>query len=476
MMRQLLFWTSTVALGPACTCSQTTEIQQAAEQARLERLPRSQNGLLDAAVAPAHRTSHARVAAPSEPTPKRCQSGSAQQTITALGTAVGDEDFAPFGVEVGVPLVEKTGFWIPWLSTDGKASSVGINEVHRDLLSSRTVSLGAVHWDGGPPRVARVNAETLLTVVPDGDAHGGNYRIAAISGSSLTWGADVDGSSDDSPAFDLAATGGKALLVWDDYDRSGGRGTVRGVLLGPDGQISRDLDHLSSDTADVEGPRLTKHEHGYWLAWLRVVWTPKTKGPVAAPTTVAPDSEGAAVQVKERWIEVLPLDLDGNPSAEPLRVSAADAMVQGFDLEAGHGGGLVISWRQDFANAGTNGGEIWTAHLDAGGALEAFAVEAPAVGGTLPVLLFDPQPPSGVPHGWLSVEASGGDSALAALSPFGKPLEVLTGNVGLGVASVIAALDGQLLLAKPQGRNIVLQLARCAYSPGAAGRDAGVPH
>ena len=172
----------------------------------------------------------------------------------------------------------------------------------------------------------------------------------------------------------------------------------------------------------------------------------------------------------------MPLDLDGNPSAEPLRVSAADAMVQGFDLEAGHGGGLVISWRQDFANAGTNGGEIWTAHLDAGGALEAFAVEAPAVGGTLPVLLFDPQPPSGVPHGWLSVEASGGDSALAALSPFGKPLEVLTGNVGLGVASVIAALDGQLLLAKPQGRNIVLQLARCADSPGAAGRDAGGPH
>jgi hypothetical protein len=51
----------------------------------------------------------------------------------------------------------------------------------------------------------------------------------------------------------------------------------------------------------------------------------------------------------------------------------------------------------------------------------------------------------------------------------------LTGNVGLGVASVLAALDGQLLLASPRGRNIVLQLARCAYSPNVAGRDAGVP-
>lgn len=428
---------------------------------------------MDAAAAPTARLSSTRASA--KLATKRCQSGTAQQTITALGTAVGDEDFAPFGVEVGVPLVEPTGFWIPWLSTDGKSSSVGINELPRDLLSSRTVSLGAVHWDGGPPRLARVNQETLLTIVPDGDANGGNYRVGVLEGSSVTWGADVDGSSDDSPAFDVAATGGKALLVWDDYDRSLGRGTVRGVVLGPDGRISKDLNHLSPDTADVEGPRLTKHENGYWLAWLRVVWTPKTAGPNTLPTAAAPDSEGAALQVKERWIEVVPLDPDGNLTGQPLRVSAADAMVQGFDLEAGHGGGLVISWRQDFANAGTNGGEIWTAHLDAGGALEAFAVEAPAVGGTLPVLLFDPQPPSGVPHGWLSVEASGGDSALAALSPFGKPLEVLTGNVGLGVASVLAALDGQLLLAKPHGRNIVLQLARCAYSPDVAGRDAGAP-
>src|SRR5690606_13427836 len=184
-------------------------------------------------------------------------------------------------------------------------------------------------------------------------------------------------------------------------------------------------------------------------------------------TNVDPDvaDEQPALEVSQRWIEVVPLDLDGNLTSQPLRVSDADAMVQGFDLEAGHGGGLVLSWRQDFANAGTNGGAVWTARLSADGALEAFPVEAPTAGGTLPVLLFDPNPPSGSPHGWLSLEAKGGDSALAALSPFGHPLEVLTGNVGLGVASVLGVLQGQMLLATPKGRDINLRLAQCAYSP-----------
>jgi hypothetical protein len=215
---------------------------------------------------------------------------------------------------------------------------------------------------------------------------------------------------------------------------------------------------------------------------LRVDWTPKPTGtkaalaPVSASATkpAAVDGEQPALEMSHRWIEVVPLDLDGNTTAQPLRVSATDTMVQGFDMEAGHGGGLVLSWRQDFANSGTSGGSIWTARLNPDGALEVYPVDAPAVGGTLPVLLFDPNPPSGVPHGWLSVEAKGGDSALAALSPFGQPLEVLTGNVGLGLASVLGVLQGQMLLATPKGRDIALQLAQCAYSP-VKSADAGVP-
>lgn len=411
---------------------------------------------------------------------ERCRLGAAQQTIRALGSAVSEGDFAPFGVEVGAALVEANGFIVPWLSSDGKTSTLGLTQVGTELLSARTVSLGQVHWDGGPPRVARVDAQTLLAVVPDGDAHGESYRVATVRGEGVQWGADLDGSSDDSPAFDFAASEGKALLVWDDYVREEGRGAIRGVSLGANGQLARDLGRLSPADSDVEGPRLARHKNGYWLAWLRVDWVPRTKGqkpaaPISTPTTPAVvDGEQSALEVAQRWIEVVPLDLDGNVTAQPLRVSARDAMVQGFDLEAGHAGGLVLSWRQDFANSGTSGGSIWTARLNPDGALEVFPVEAPAVGGTLPVLLFDPNPPSGVPHGWLSVEAKGGDSALAALSPFGQPLEVLTGNVGLGLASVLGVLQGQMLLATPRGRDIALQLAQCAYSPASTRADAGV--
>ncbi len=478
-MRSLLFSTFGALAALSCTCSRTSE--QGAPTSRFS--PEIAPGIAaDAGEVRSelHRAAGEQGNKKSSAVAKRCNLGTARQTIRALGTAVGEGDFAPFGVEVGAALVEGTGFVVPWLSSDGKTSTLGLVQLGAELLTNRNVSLGQVHWDGGPPRVARIDAETLLAVVPDGDAHGEGYRVAVVRGEGVQWGADLDGSSDDSPAFDFAATGNKALLVWDDYVREEGRGTIRGMAIGSDGQVVRDLGRLSPADADVEGPRLARHKNGYWLAWLRVDWTPKAKGAKSAATpssnvTLAPVVEGeqAALEMSQRWLEVVPLDLDGNVVGQPQRVSPADAMVQGFDVEAGHGGGLVLSWRQDFANSGTSGGSIWTARLNPDGALEMFPVDAPAVGGTLPVLLFDPNPPSGVPHGWLSVESKGGDSALAALSPFGQPLEVLTGNVGLGVASVLGVLQGQMLLATPRGRDIVLELAQCAYLPNQPRPDAG---
>lgn len=465
-------WAGLVALG--CTCSRTPPDGAAGGPSSvIEGVEADAGPMRPRAATPS--TEDKKPAAKSVAA-KRCRIGGAQQTIRALGSVASEEDFAPFGVEIGVPLVEASGFSVPWLSSDGKTSTLGLTTLGRDLLSARPTSLGAVHWDGGPPRLARVDGETLLAVVPDGDAHGESYRVAVVRGEGVTWGADLDGSSDDSPAFDFAASAGKAVMVWDDYVREEARGAIRGVLIGPGGELVRDLGRLSPAGTDVEAPRLARHKDGYWLAWLRVAWEAKSKSAKPTPVTApARDPDQAALEVKQRWIEVVPLDLGGNVTGEPLRVSPADAMVQGFDLEAGHGGGLVLSWRQDFANSGTDGGSLWTARLGADGALEAFPVEAAKVGGTLPVLLFDPNPPSGVPHGWLSIEATGGDSALCALSPFGKPLEGLTSNVGLGVASVLGALEGQLLLAKPKGRDIVLSLAECKYSPeGLRATDAGV--
>ena len=175
----------------------------------------------------------------------------------------------------------------------------------------------------------------------------------------------------------------------------------------------------------------------------------------------------------QRWIEVLPLDEQGRAVGEAMAVSSRDAMVQGFDMQAGHDGSLLLSWREHFANAGTSGGEVFIARLTAGGSLERYPVDGTALGGTLPTLLFDPRPPSGVPHAWLTLEAAGGDSALAALSPMGEPLQLLVGDIGLGVASALGALQGELLLAKPKGRDVVFSLARCKYTAGTYRPDAG---
>lgn len=409
---------------------------------------------------------------------ERCVSGTAQHTLRALGAkgSADEDEFAPFGVEVGAALVDANGFWVPWLSSDGKSSQVGVTLLSPDLLTTRAVELGEVKWDTGPPRLARVDKDVVLAAIPDSDANGGSYRIAKLGAGTVVWGADVDGSSDDSPAFDLAAAAGQALLVWDDYLREQGRGTIRANLLSGSGQLMRDLGSLSPAESDVESPRLVQHQSGYWLAWLRVEWERlKHSQGGAAPLLDVTDPEQPALTPKARWIEVVPLDPQGVVTGAPIRVSAADAMVQGFDLQSGHEGGLLITWREDFSNAGTNGGQVWVARLSPDGSLERHPINNAEPGGTLPVFLFDPMAPSGLPHGWLTLESERGETALAALSPFGKPLESLAVNIGLGTASILAALDGQLLVAQPKGRDVTLKLIRCKYEPKPRKADAGAP-
>lgn len=408
----------------------------------------------------------------------RCTQAPARHTLRALGNSrSGDNDeYAAFAVEVGAALVEANGFWVPWLSSDGKSSQVGIAVLGRDLLTSRSVDLGEVKWDAGPPRLARLNAHGVLAAVPDSDANGGSYRVARVDDSGVVWGADVDGSSDDSPAFDIAASGERALLVWDDYSREQGRGTIRANLLTEAGQLQRDLGSLSPTESDVELPRLVQRRGGYWLAWLRVEWqTQNAKAVAPSEALQVVDPEQPVLTPKARWIEVVPVDTAGAVTAAPVRVSKVDAMVQGYDLQAGHEGALLVTWREDFSNSGTSGGQVWVARLTPDGSVEQYPIKSVDVGGTLPVFLFDPKAPSGVPHGWLTLESERGETALAGLSPFGKPLEPLEPSTGIGNASILAALDGQLLVAEPKGRDMTLKLVRCKYEPNGHARDAGSP-
>jgi hypothetical protein len=133
-----------------------------------------------------------------------------------------------------------------------------------------------------------------------------------------------------------------------------------------------------------------------------------------------------------------------------------------------------VTWRADFSNSGVSGGQVWIARLSADGSVEQHPTKSPELGGTLPVFLFDPKAPSGLPHGWLTLESERGETALAALSPFGKPLETLAPSTGLGSGSILAVLNGQLLLAEPKGRDMILTLMRCKYEARATKPDAGV--
>ena len=399
--------------------------------------------------------------------PSRCAIGSAQQTLHASSEAsAGDATSDLFAIELGPAIVGEQGYWVPWLSGDGRKSTAGLTALKPDLSASSSATLGIVHWDAAPPRVVALANDAVLAIVPDADASGDSYRVARVQGNEVTWGSEIDGGRDEASGFDVAATADGALLVWDDFISERAMGAIVGASLDHEGHIRGGLRQFSPPASDAEAPRVAAHAGGYWLAWLSVSLQP-------AEEVTASHSEPMAMRATRRWIEVLRLDAAGQPQGEPITASSPDAMVQSFDLQAGHDGSALLSWREDFSNAGTSGGRVFVGRLTAGGDVERHAVDGEKFGGTLPTLLFDPRPPSGVPHAWLTLESAAGDSALAALSPMGRPLEVLGGGIGLGVASVLGALNGQLLLARPKGRDVVFLLARCGYQPAAPRPDGG---
>lgn len=407
-------------------------------------------------------TSSPRLAAP----PARCSElPGTQFSVESPGLKVEPEEVdAPFSVELGRALAHSSGYVVPLLRGDSRATSAVIVRLEPEGKTERTrlTDLGPVHSSVPAPKVVALGADVLVAL-PDADASGGEYRVGRLSGEQVTWFGEVDEHGDDSPAFDLAAADDRWLLTWDDWEPKRGKGVVLVVTAAVGEPIQPSATQtLSPDTTDAQAPRALVRPGGYWLAWIAL-------GPAkqAAKLPDEPTAEGeddAPLAASASWLEVVRVDQSGKAESAVLQLTPKEGHISAYDVVAAHDGRLLFAVRDDGGGAEFDDARIDMIRVGVDGSVERDVMPVEDLGASAPSLLFDPKPANGSPHGWLALASTTGATMLAGLTPWGAALDAPATDDGLSGAGVLAALQGQLLVARPRGRDVQLELVRCQSS------------
>lgn len=397
-----------------------------------------------------------------------CVRGSAQLTLApgdAEPTRHGPDPEPgldlPFSTEPGVAIGAGASFFATALRHDkaravAVLARVGVNDPAVEVLE-----LGNVQGNVAPARVV-ADGRDLVVALQRAVVGGHALRLARLPGgdlsSPLQWTEPVSQGLDESNAFDLGARGGQALVVWDDWVTAANHGRVvaASITFEPVQRRVGEVRTLSGPGVDAEAPRVAARPGGYWLAWL-VNSDARGAGRVYDPggrddDLAAPAASGA------RWLEVLPLDAEGRPEAEPRRLTPIAERVVGFDLTAGDAGNAWLAWRQDAASPAAAGGRILLAELRTDGTEAIVTVREDDVGAGEPTFL----PGAGLAAAWLTFPDAQDRTLLLrltaplALSP---PLRL---GPELTQAAALAAVGERILFAQPRGRAIELFAAACA--------------
>jgi hypothetical protein len=380
--------------------------------------------------------------------------------LLAPGEQPGEDEPVLFAIELGRALHLGNGLLLPYLAHDGKvlrAQAVLVSST----ATARTFELGDVHGDSAPPEVALSGRRAVFAVM-DHDASGESYRLGQVwldqGASEVSLSAEIGGGADRSPSFDVAAREDSALLAWDDWDSTEARGVVRGAWVSEAFEQPKTV-RLSPESTDVESPRVVLRKDGYYVAWV-ANGEPEPNKPSAAAQGGGTLDE-PVVRVNRRWIQLLALDALGVPSGPPMDVTSRDGFVVGFDVVAGHSDSLLFAYRDDKSAPGISGGVIHTAMVSVGGTPQVGLAVEEEVGSGIPSLTFDADPGGGAPHGWLSYTQSNGETRLLALLPDGAPVDMGTSRLELDEDVLLGAHAGRVMIAHPEGRNIVLSERIC---------------
>jgi hypothetical protein len=283
-------------------------------------------------------------------------------------------------------------------------------------------------------------------------------------------------TSDESNAFELAARAGQVVIAWDDWSAANDHGRVLVATMALDEASANPVEgrSLSGAGVDAERPRLTERPGGYWLGWLANAARGDGRARVYDPGGGEREDRTAQPSYGARWIEILPLDFQGQPAGELRRLAAPQERVVGYDLTTSPAGHAWIVWRQGAAAPTASGGRILMAELRSDGGRDVADVREEELGSGEPSWLA-----AGVGEApWLTFPDAQDRSVLMRIDrfpPAGTPLRL---PADMKTAAALAASAEQLLFATPRGRAVELFAASCngaAPAARAPRSDAGRP-
>ena len=369
-----------------------------------------------------------------------------------------DEGLEPFAAEVG-PGTSWAGGFAAGVTHDTRAGTVAeIALVGDDGAAGQLVDLGRVRGDLDAPSVTALS-DGLLVGLLEPNAGGYALRLATYRGSKLTWGPELQQGRDESLAFDLAASGGSAVAVWDDVRDD--RGAIVLATLDPETlEPRREPRVVSSSDVDAELPRVVVRPGGFWLAYLA---RPRMESGVdAGAGDYDPENAErfAAESIAHGWIEILPLGHDGLPSGEPRAVTPRGGYALAFDLAGDSGGAAVVAYRDDDTPTGSDGGRLALVEVVLGGAGQPAVVLEEGLGSGAPGL-FD--------HFVVATDARGG-TLVGWRSEGAATAADFSLEPSLARSEVLAARAERLFAARPVGKALELFVVGCR----ADARDAGL--
>ena len=370
----------------------------------------------------------------------------------------GEDPLAPFAVVLGRAASNESGFAVGALREGDGGMVMSVVLLDADAKNGRTVKLARSRGDLEPPVVV-VDADGALAAMVEPNASELSIKLARVRGDKVEWGAEVRKSHSDSVAIDLATSGNRGALAWDEVKGDASRVVVATFGLDAIGTVTAPHE-ISPKDVDADSARLVSRKGGYFVFYLAhgsEIGRPAEAEDRDEPSKNANDKkkdrdeidESKGEKIVASWIEAQVLDEAAASTGSPLRITPPGGRIAGFDVIAS-GDGALVAWRDDESPSGAGGGMVKAARVELGGASEKISV-AEGAGDGVPVLM----------PGWLSIPTLKGPDMLVALDPEGKTSEPFEAEPSIGRGEVLAAFGDRVLLGEPAGKAMKLRVMRC---------------
>ncbi len=414
--------------------------------------------------------------------PPRCARVGGEPVVIGEAAANGvdagdDDDFTPDAPTLGRAIAFDGGFAVGALVEQGGATNASIVTLD-DQDHGAIVTLGRSRGDLEPPVVAPVGAAVLVASL-EPNAGGISTRVGRVTGNKLEWITEIDRKKGDAIDADLAVSGERAAIVWDDLDSESSRLFVETFAAASEGRPSEKV-LVSPEKTDASSPRLIAKEGGFYLLYVargaeighadddypdeaRKADEKRKTAPKPSADAGANDDidESRGERMFASWIEVLPLDTNGKPAGSAIKLTRPSGRVSGYDVASGKDGFDVV-WRDEDAPSGGAGGSAQIVHVSASGPGNVESLAEPShpseSGEANPI-------PAGAPAlfaGWITISEETGRTMIGRIGDDGRLTEPLAIEPTLGSGSLVAAHGEHLLVATPRGRSMSLALYGCA--------------